>query len=197
MSTKSFYGTVYRGGIALPMGLENLIFVLHHNSDVEVLERFTPQEAYIFAAQKYSERKNQLQRYTQPIIPTIEVLTYKSFHEPNFIECVPSLRFFSAIADGYAGVFTSVESVTDFLGYFHPTYLKEFSTLDDALWHVNWFFLKKIFPRIAYITSPIQYLKEIPLNSAVPLQFFGDLNNTFPTGLEITYPELTPPSEQI
>lgn len=197
MNTKSFYGMVYRGGIALPMGLENLIFLLNHNSDVEVLERFTPQEAYLFAAQKYTERKNQLQRYTQPVIPAMEELVYKAYHEIDFIEYVPATRFFSVIADGYAGVFTSVESVIDFLGYFHPILLKESTNLDDALWHVNWFFLKKIFPRIAYITSPIQYLKEIPLNSAVPLQFFGDLNNTFPTGLEITYPELTPPSEQI
>ena len=168
MSTKSFYGAVYRGGIALPMGLENLIFVLHHNSDVEVLERFTPQDAYIFASQKYSERKNQLQRYTQPIIPTIEALTYKAFHEPNFIECVPSLRFFSAIADGYTGVFTSVESVTDFLGYFHPTYLKEFSTLDDALWHVNCFFFEENFPahRLHHLSHSIHQGNTVKFRSS-------------------------------
>lgn len=195
MTTKSFYGMVYRGGIALPMGLDNLIFLLHRNSDVEVLERFIPQEAYIFAAQKYTERKNQLQRYTQPVIPTMKELTYKAYHEIDFIEYVPATRFFSAIADGYAGVFTSVESVTDFLGYFHPTLLKESTNLDDALWNLNWFFLRQIFPRIAYITTPIHYIKNLPLDSAVPLQFFGNNTNTFPTGLEITYPELTPPTQ--
>ena len=47
--TKSFYGMVYRGGIALPMGVENVKFLMEHNSEVELLERFTSQDAYIWA----------------------------------------------------------------------------------------------------------------------------------------------------
>ena len=191
---KSFYGVLYRGGIALSMGIENIKFLMEHNSEVELLERFKPEEAYLWATQKYVERKNQIQRYTIPLIPRMEDLMYKAYHEPNFIESVPPNRFFAVIADGYVGIFTSVDSVSDFLAYFHPTMLKEFLSVDEANWYVNWFFLRRIFPRIAYIYTPIQYFKEIPLDTAVPVNFLGENpNSNFPSGMEPTYPELMPP----
>ena len=120
---------------------------------------------------------------------------YKAYHEPNFIESVPTNRFFAVIADGYVGIFKSVDSVSDFLAYFHPTMLKEFTNIDDATWYVNWFFLRQIFPRVAYICTPIQYMNNVPLDKAVPVNFFGSnpINN-FPSGMEPTYPELMPPS---
>ena len=88
--TKSFYGMVYRGGIALPMGVENVKFLMQHNDDMELLEQFKPEDAYIWATQIYVERKNQLQRYTMPIIPQMEDLIYKAYHEQNFMEHVPN-----------------------------------------------------------------------------------------------------------
>lgn len=193
--TKSFYGMVYRGGIALPMGVDSVSFLMEHNSEVELLECFTPQKGYIWATQIYVERKNRLQRYTQPILPNMEDLVYKAYHESNFMEHVPTKRFFSVIANGYAGIFTSVKSASEFLEYFHPTLLKEFTNEDEAVWHLNWFFLRQIFPRIAYIKVPIEYLKSVPLDTAVPLHFFGENEKpNFPNGLEIHYPELNPPS---
>ena len=193
--TKSFYGMIYRGGIALPMGIANVKFLMQHNADIELLERFNSQDAYIWATQTYVERKNQLQRYTMPMIPTMEDLMYKAYHEPNFVESVPTNRFFAVITEGYVGIFTGVESVSDFLAYFHPTMLKEFTNIDDATWYVNWFFLRRIFPRIAYICTPIQYLNDVPLDMAVPVNFLGsNPANNFPSGMEPTYPELMPPS---
>lgn len=192
--TKSFYGMIYRGGIALPMGIANVKFLMQHNADIELLERFNSQDAYIWATQKYVDRKNQLQRYTMPMIPTMEDLMYKAYHEPNFVESVPTNRFFAVITEGYVGIFTGVESVSDFLAYFHPTMLKEFTNIDDAKWYVNWFFLRRIFPRIAYICTPIQYLNDVPLDKAVPVNFLGENpNSNFPSGMEPTYPELMPP----
>lgn len=194
MATTSFYGVVYRGGIALPMGLDAVTFLMNHHDDIEMLERFSPHEAYIWATQKYIERKNQLQRYSQPPLPTIEDLIYKAYHEPEFIEHIPTIRYFATIANGYAGIFTTVENASDFLDYFHPTLLKECLTLDDALWQINWFFLRRIFPRIAYIHEPIQYLKNLPLDVAVPLQFLNENSELkFPEGIYISYPELNPP----
>lgn len=193
--TKSFYGMIYRGGIALPMGIANVKFLMQHNADIELLERFNSQDAYIWATQTYVERKNQYQRYIMPIIPNMEDLMYKAYHEPNFVESVPTNRFFAVITEGYVGIFTSVESVSDFLAYFHPTMLKEFTNIDDAKWYVNWFFLRRIFPRIAYICTPIQYLNDVPLDMAVPVNFLGsNPANNFPSGMEPTYPELMPPS---
>lgn len=120
---------------------------------------------------------------------------YKAYHEPNFVESVPTNRFFAVITEGYVGIFTGVESVSDFLAYFHPTMLKEFTNIDDAKWYVNWFFLRRIFPRIAYICTPIQYLNDVPLDMAVPVNFLGsNPANNFPSGMEPTYPELMPPS---
>ncbi|MBQ3442103.1 MAG: hypothetical protein IJG33_02535 [Selenomonadaceae bacterium] len=193
--TKSFYGMIYRGGIALPMGIANVKFLMQHNADIELLERFNSQDAYIWATQTYVERKNQYQRYIMPIIPNMEDLMYKAYHEPNFVESVPTNRFFAVITEGYVGIFTGVESVSDFLAYFHPTMLKEFTNIDDAKWYVNWFFLRRIFPRIAYICTPIQYLNDVPLDMAVPVNFLGsNPANNFPSGMEPTYPELMPPS---
>ena len=191
---RSFYGMVYRGGIALPVGVENVKFLMQHNDDIELFERFTSQDAYIWATQIYVERQNQLQRYTMPIIPQMEDLIYKAYHEQNFMEHVPTNRFFAVIANGYVGLYSSVESVMEFLAFFHPTMLKEFTNVDDATWYVNWFFLRRIFSRIAYINVPIQYLKSIPPDTAVPVHFLSSSSNSsFPSGLEPTYPELMPP----
>lgn len=44
MTENSFYGVVYRGGIALAMGLENVAFLMQRNDDIELLERFKPEE---------------------------------------------------------------------------------------------------------------------------------------------------------
>lgn len=195
MMTNSFYGVVYRGGIALLMGVENVAFLMQHNNDIELLEMVKPEEAYIWAAKTYVERKNQFQRYTMPTIPKMEDLIHRAYHEVNFMEYVPTNRFFAVIAKGYVGIFTSVESVSDFLAYFHPTLLKEFSNVDEALWHLNWFFLCEIFPRIAYIDKPIQYLKTLPLDTAVPVNFWGgNSSNIFPSGIAPQYPELMSPS---
>lgn len=192
--TKSFYGMVYRGGIALPVGVDNVKFLMQHNDDIELFERFTSQDAYIWATQIYVERQNQLQRYTMPIILQMEDLIYKAYHEQNFMEHVPTNRFFAVIANGYVGLYSSVESVMEFLAFFHPTMLKEFTNVDDATWYVNWFFLRRIFSRIAYINVPIQYLKSIPPDTAVPVHFLSSSSNSsFPSGLEPTYPELMPP----
>ena len=191
---RSFYGMVYRGGIALPVGVENVKFLMQHNDDIELFERFTSQDAYIWATQIYVERQNQLQRYTMPIIPQMEDLIYKAYHEQNFMEHVPTNRFFAVIANGYVGIFTSVNSIVDFLAHFHPVMLKEFTNVDNATWYVNWFFLRRIFSRIAYINVPIQYLKSIPPDTAVPVHFLSSSSNSsFPSGLEPTYPELMPP----
>lgn len=191
---RSFYGMVYRGGIALPVGVDNVKFLMQHNDDIELFERFTSQDAYIWATQIYVERQNQLQRYTMPIIPQMEDLIYKAYHEQNFMEHVPTNRFFAVIANGYVGLYSSVESVMEFLAHFHPVMLKEFTNLDDALWHINWFFLRRIFSLIAYINVPIPYLKSIPPDTAVPVYFSSSSSNSnFPSGLELTYPELMPP----
>ena len=104
--TKSFYGMVYRGGIALPVGVDNVKFLMQHNDDIELFERFTSQDAYIWATQIYVERQNQLQRYTMPIIPQMEDLIYKAYHEQNFMEHVPTNRFFAVIANGYVGLYS-------------------------------------------------------------------------------------------
>lgn len=194
MIEKSFYGMVYRGGIALPMGLDSVIFLMQHNDAIEMLERFSPQEAYIWATQKYTERKNQLQRYSLPLLPSMENLIYKAYHELEFMENIPTVRYFSIIAEGYAGIFSSIDTASDFLAYFHPTLLKESLSVNEALWNINWFFLQRILPRIAYINSPINYLKTLPLDVAVPLNFFNE-NDTLrlPDGMAISYPELKPP----
>ena len=190
---KSFYGMVYRGGIALPMGVENVKFLMQHNDEIELFERFASQDAYIWAAQIYVERKNQLQHYVMPIIPRMEDLIYKAYHEEDFMEHVPTNRFFAVIANDYVGLYTRVESVMDFIAYFHPVMLKEFTNVDEATWYVNWFFLRRIFSRIAYINVPIQYLKVIPLDTAVPVHFLSsNSNDNFPSGMEPTYPELMP-----
>ena len=192
--TKSFYGMVYRCGIALPVGVENVKFLMQHNDDMELFERFKPEDAYIWATQIYVERKNQLQRYTMPPIPKMDDLIYKAYHEANFIEHVPTGRFFAVIANGYVGLYTTVESVMDFLAYFHPVMLKEFTNLDDALWHINWFYMRRIFPLMAYICEPIKYIKSLPLDTAVPVNFLdSNSNDNFPSGMEPTYPELMPP----
>lgn len=195
MNVTSYYGLVYRGGIALPVGLDATALLMQHNSDIELFERFTPQKAYIWAAQKYVERKNQTERYTRPYLPKMESLINSSYHETNFIEQVPIVRYFSIIANDYVGVFTSVKTACEFLSYFHPTILKEFSNVDDAIWNINWFFLKRTLPLVAYIYDPIHYLTNIQLDKAVPINFLS-INNkkTLPDGISITYPELMPPT---
>ena len=130
-----------------------------------------------------------------PPIPKMEDLICRAHHEPNFIEYVPPNRFFAVIANGYVGIYTRVEAVSDFLAYFHPTLLKEFTSFDDALWHINWFYMRRVFPLTAYCGEPIRYLKGIPLDTAVPANFLDSISSyNFPSGMKPTYPELMPPS---
>jgi len=161
----------YRGGFWLTNNFPNLNWIVSNNSDVTVVEEPTLELAYVNACGCYVHECWKNISYKQPILPTFEAVLKMPYHEPGFIKNVPSIRYFATINQDYVGIYDTVEGAIEFLNYFKPSGLKEFDSTDGTRLWLNEKFVLPILSMSAYITDKIPYLMEIPLNTAVAVNY--------------------------
>ena len=166
------YGMTYCGGFALPRDNAEMMYLMQQNSDIEIRETSSPWCSYEWACSSYVDKKLNSTHNLKVLVATFDAICQMPFLEPGFMPIVPNSRNFAIINQSYVGVYDNIEGSIEFLDYFHPTLLKEFQTESEAKWWINYNFLRYILPMSAYIDGEIPYIKEMPLNKAVPVHFF-------------------------
>lgn len=169
----------YSGGFAVTNRLEYLKFLLENDSKVNIVEAPTLETAYVNACYQYSQEYWKKHHGYIPALPTFEAILKMPYHEPNFIPDVSSERYFATIHKDYVGIFDNVIGAMEFLNYMQPIELKEFSNADEAKWWLNEKFVVPLMAMSAYITDKIPYIKNLPLNQAVSVNYYNWLNQHY------------------
>ena len=188
----SVYSIVYQGGFALPKSLEELDYLMRHNSNVSVMDFNSDWGAYCSCCYKRSKDKLKSMRNNQaiqqPLMPTFEEVFQVPFHEPGFVEIVPPNRFFAIINIHFFGIYTEVESAIEFLNFYHSSWLKEFSTLEEAQFWINCKYMSYIFPRMAYINNSVPYIQQVQINHVMPVNYVQWLKENLQMPQSFSFP---------
>lgn len=187
------------GGFTLLGNTESLSWTIANNSNVQVVEETSLDRAYVRGCDQYVRDEWARNPYHQPLLPRFEDVLRAPYYAPRFVVQIPSSRFFATIHRDYIGIYDNVQSAVEFIDYFAPSGLKEFSTIDDAKLWLNERFIVPILAMSAYVTEPIEYIKNLPLNTAVPVRYrqWWEQNLPAVNNMPFSQPQfLLPPEEE-
>ena len=187
------------GGFTLLGNTELLSWTIANNSNVQIVEEPSLDRAYVRGCDQYVRDEWEKNPYQQPILPQFADALRSPYYAPGFVAQIPSSRFFATVHRDYIGIYDNVQSAVEFIDYFAPSGLKEFSTIDDAKLWLNERFICPMLAMSAYVTEPIEYIKNLPLNSAVPIHYRQWWQRNLPAvnNLPFSQPQfLLPPEEE-
>lgn len=189
----------HQGGFTLLGNTQSLNWVVTNNSNVQVIEEPSLDLAYVRGCDQYVRDEWARNPYRQPLLPRFEDVIRAPFYAPGFVAQVPSSRFFATVHRDFVGIYDNSQGAVEFIDYFAPSLLKEFSTIDDAKLWLNEKFILPMLAMSAYVTEPIEYLKNLPLNNAVPVHYLQWWQRNLPNvnNMPFTQPQfLLPPEEE-
>lgn len=187
------------GGFTLLGNTESLNWTIANNSNVQVVEEPSLDCAYVRGCDQYVRDEWARNPYQQPLLPRFEDVLRAPYYAPGFVAQIPSIRFFATVHRDYVGIYDNVQSAVEFIDYFAPSGLKEFSTVDDAKLWLNERFILPMLVMSTYVTDPIEYIKNLPLNSAVPVRYRQWWEHNLPAvnNMPFVQPQfLLPPKEE-
>ena len=198
ISTRSFCVN-HLGGFTLLGNTESLSWTIANNSNVQVVEEPSLDRAYVRGCDQYVRDEWEKNPYHQPILPQFADALRAPYYAPGFIAQIPSSRFFATVHRDYIGIYDNVQGAVEFVNYFKPSVLKEFSTADAAKLWLNEYFILPMLAMSAYVTAPIEYIMNLPLNSAVPVRYrqWWEQNLPAVNNMPFSQPQfLLPPEEE-
>ena len=198
ISTRSFCVN-HLGGVTLLGNTESLSWTIANNSNVQVVEEPSLDRAYVRGCDQYVRDEWEKNPYHQPILPQFADALRAPYYAPGFIAQIPSSRFFATVHRDYIGIYDNVQGAVEFVNYFKPSVLKEFSTADAAKLWLNEYFILPMLAMSAYVTAPIEYIMNLPLNSAVPVRYrqWWEQNLPAVNNMPFSQPQfLLPPEEE-
>ena len=161
----------YRGGFSLTRNLEPISWLIQNNNDLTVIESLNLEKAYAEACCQFVQEEWRRSPYTQITPPKLEDVVDTPYRLESIIPKIPSRRFFATFSPEYVGIYTSVDGAVEFLYHIKFSNLKEFTSEDEATLWLNEYFLLPLFSISAYCTDEIEYIKKIPLNTAVQVYY--------------------------
>lgn len=194
-----FFRVNHIGGFTLLQNTESLEWVVANNSNVQVVETPSIEQAYAEACNQHVGDEWERNPYQQPLLPRFEDVLRAPYYAPGFVAQIPSGRFFATVHRDYIGIYDTVKNAVEFIDYFAPSGLKEFSTADAAKLWLNERFILPMLAMSAYVTEPIEYIKKLPLNTSVPVRYrqWWERNLPAVNNLPFLQPQfLLPPKEE-
>lgn len=161
----------YNGGFALANSTEILTWLISNNSGVHVVEAPNVEQAYFDACNQHVQDEWIKNPYYQPFLPKFEDVLQSPYHVFSFVAQIPAHRFFATVNPDFIGIYDNVQEAVEFVEYFKPSGLKEFYSADAAKLWLNERFILPMVAMSAYVTDPIEYIVNIPLNTAVPIHY--------------------------
>ncbi|MBR3050936.1 MAG: hypothetical protein IKI08_00940 [Selenomonadaceae bacterium] len=161
----------YNDGFALANSTELLNWFITNNSGVHVVEAPNVEQAYFDACNQFVRDGWTKNPYHQPFLPKFEDVLRSPYHVSGFVTQIPACRFFATVHRDFVGIYDNSQGAVEFIDYFAPSLLKEFSTIDDAKLWLNEKFILPMLAMSAYVTDSIEYIVNIPLNTAAHIYY--------------------------
>ena len=159
------------GGFTLLSNTESLSWTISNNSNVQVVEEPSLDRAYVRGCDQYVRDEWARNPYQQPLLPRFEDVLRAPYYAPGFVAQIPSSRFFATVHRDYVGIYDNVKAAVEFVEHFKPSGLKEFSSADKAKLWLNERFILPMLSMSAYVTDPIEYIMNVPLNTAAHIYY--------------------------
>ena len=161
----------YDGGFALANSTELLTWLINNNIGIHVVEAANMEQAYFDACNQFVRDEWMKNPYVQPIVPKFEDVLRSPYHVPGSVAQIPAHRFFATVNPDYIGIYDNVKEAVEFVEHFKPSGLKEFFSADEAKLWLNERFVLPMLAMSAYVTDPIEYITNLPFNTAVPIHY--------------------------
>ena len=187
--TERYFYTLHEDGFMLSSNMTDIYNMIAYVSPVQVAEVNSLAEAYVNCCRRYVEHFFDKYPWTKPTLPMFEDAIKTPFWTPGFMQKpIPSARFFAIAHPTHIAICDNIADAMDFLAVFPFSRLREYSNFMDALIWLNGVFLKRIFPMSAYITDAIPVVKDLPINTAVPVNFVEWYHQHFQPLPELPFP---------
>lgn len=161
----------YDGGFALANSTELLTWLINNNTGIHVVEAANMEQAYFDACNQFVHDEWMKNPYVQPIVPKFDDVLRSPYHVPGSVAQIPTCRFFATVNPDYIGIYDNVKEAVEFVEHFKPSGLKEFSSADKAKLWLNERFILPMLSMSAYVTDPIEYIMNVPLNTAAHIYY--------------------------
>lgn len=165
----------YRNGFALCEHITEIKSVLSCNTLISVIPFASLENAYIEGCNRYVRARLSYQNQLMPVLPKLEDMKqFRMFHDPMAIPCGPIYcqRYFAGVCGDIAGIFSCPDRVVEFLASYPEGQVIEFSSHDEAEYHINRLYWLRIYPMSAYINaSSIPRINEMKTNILYELPF--------------------------
>ena len=161
----------YNDGFALANSTELLNWFITNNSGVHVIEAPNVEQAYFDACNQFVRDGWTKNPYHQPFLPKFEDVLRSPYHVSGFVTQIPACRFFATVSPDFIGIYDNVQEAVEFVEHFKPSGLKEFSSADVAKLWLNERFIVPMLAMSAYVTDSIEYIVNIPLNTAAHIYY--------------------------
>ena len=170
------YLVMIENGFALE-SLEELHQVINNYANISILPFPSVESAYREGCRRHVARKLTYPNWQMPALPQMEdMVKYGSiFQEPVMFPVVPGgYRYFCAICQNYAGIFTGADYVVDFFYHYPESCAWEVSTYPEALFFINRYYLQHIYPMSAYLrTDRVPYVSQMAINTIYNLPYLA------------------------
>lgn len=170
------YLVMFENGFALE-SLEELHQVISNYANISILPFPSIESAYVSGCQQHVARKLVYPNWRKPVLPTLEDMAkYGSiFQDPTMLPVAPrDTRYFCAIYQKYAGIFTGADYVVDFFYHYPESCAWEVSTYPEALFFINRYYLQHIYPMSAYLrTDRVPYVPQMSINTIYDLPYLA------------------------
>lgn len=170
------YLVMFENGFALE-SLEELRQVISNYANISILPFPSIESAYREGCQRHVARKLSYPNWKMPVLPKLEDMVKSGFifHEPVMFPVVPGdCRYFCAIYQDYAGIFTGADYVVEFFYQYPESHAWEVSTYQEAVFSINRYYLQYIYPMGAYLQMDnIPYVPSMPINTLCSLSYLA------------------------
>lgn len=150
------YGIIFKHGMACCETPDMVANLALHTEKVEIKSFNDIRRAYCWCCYHSVERRLQRGNQMPPLLPRLfDLQMNAAYFEPGYgrAESLPYARYFGAVSGDYAGVFTALSNVREFLAQFKGGQICEFDDEDAAKKWVADFYYRMLYPATAYIAS--------------------------------------------
>ena len=150
------YAVVFKHGFEYCTRPDTVADIAIHGEAIEVHSFDDVHLAYCWCCQRSVERQLEQGNRRPPVFPRLEDLQMDvAYFEPGYgpAETLPYARYFGAISGDYAGVFTAVSNIREFLAQFKKGQIREFDDEEAAKKWVQNVYYRLLYPAAAYINS--------------------------------------------
>lgn len=161
------YSVVFKHGFECCTRPDTVADIALYGEAIEVRSFDDIQAAYCWCCQRSVERQLAQGNRRPPTFPRLADLHPDvTYFEPGYgrAETLPYARYFGAVSGDYAGVFTAVSNVREFLSQFEKGQICEFDDEEAAKRWVQNVYYRILYPAAAYINSgyfPIPLIYEL------------------------------------